>query len=471
MEEDKIIVRLVPKNRQGYSLSSALFSGTSRIAKEFLPDIDKANQAFKTSMNMGVKTAITSHASIHMEVSKEQFNEIFQNELVEKKIDSKDSNSFVQKTSFQSTNDEVKVPSELSDLIDFAYIPNPVHFFSQSFVPPRTSLYHLGLLDVLRSLNGSQCHRNGWTGKGVRVAMADSGFAKHPYFESQGYNMNRISTPGLGNPLQDSSGHGTGECANVLIVAPDCEFVGIKHNDYSALALETSLDQNPNIITNSWGWNIDNRSKSQIRSNDRNQYNEIIDIENIISDAIDDGVVVIFSAGNGHRAFPGSMDEVLSIGGVLVNRDGSFEASNYASSFVSQMYPNRRVPDVCGIVGSANRNSNGFLPGHIMLPVPNGSQLEGENLSSQRGNQGWGMFSGTSASAPQVAGIVALMLSINPNLSQKDVKSILEQSARDVTKGRSSMGDQATVGVDLATGAGFVDAALACQLAEKQLST
>ena len=39
-------------------------------------------------------------------------------------------------------------------------------------------------------------------------------------------------------------------------------------------------------------------------------------------------------------------------------------------------------------------------------------------------------FSGTSASTPQVSGVAALMLSVNPNLSWRDVRLILAQTAR-----------------------------------------
>lgn len=39
-------------------------------------------------------------------------------------------------------------------------------------------------------------------------------------------------------------------------------------------------------------------------------------------------------------------------------------------------------------------------------------------------------FSGTSASAPMVSGVVALMLAVNPNLTWRDVRLILAQSAR-----------------------------------------
>ena len=41
----------------------------------------------------------------------------------------------------------------------------------------------------------------------------------------------------------------------------------------------------------------------------------------------------------------------------------------------------------------------------------------------------WGVMSGTSMAAPTVAGIIALWLQANPNLSVADVKSILAETA------------------------------------------
>ena len=144
-------------------------------------------------------------------------------------------------------------------------------------------------------------------------------------------------------------------------------------------------------------------------------------------------------------------------------RDGDLEASSYASSFSSQLYPGRDVPDFCGIVGEATA---GPMPGHIMLPVPNGAALEGENLPASKSNLGWGIFTGTSAAAPQVAGIVALMLSVAPELSPAEVRHLLSDTARDVVQGTSTHGDSAGLGVDRATGTGLVDAFAACLQAE-----
>lgn len=41
-------------------------------------------------------------------------------------------------------------------------------------------------------------------------------------------------------------------------------------------------------------------------------------------------------------------------------------------------------------------------------------------------------FNGTSAACPFVAGVAALVLSVNPNLTQKQVKDIIEQTAQKI---------------------------------------
>jgi subtilisin family serine protease len=80
-------------------------------------------------------------------------------------------------------------------------------------------------------------------------------------------------------------------------------------------------------------------------------------------------------------------------------------------------------------------------------------------------DDGWAVISGTSAAAPQVAGVCALLKQVQPSLSPNLVKQILISSARDVKNGTSAMGDQAGKGFDSATGFGLVDAFKAYKLA------
>lgn len=218
-----------------------------------------------------------------------------------------------------------------------------------------------------------------------------------------------------------------------------------------------AIAQGPQVITNSWGYNIDSMTWLQLKALDPAFYNYLKTLEAAVANAVAKGIVVCFSAGNGHLSFPGNHPDVISVGGVHPNYPflsyDDLEASNYASSFNSKFYPGRHVPDLCGLTGK--KTAAGTAP-LIMLPVQSGCQLDLPNTGSK--GDGWGIFSGTSAACPQVAGVVALLLEKKSNLTPAQVKDKLIKSAIDVKKGKSAMGDMAGTGTDAATGAGLVNA-------------
>ncbi|MFN0126022.1 MAG: S8 family serine peptidase [Verrucomicrobiales bacterium] len=98
-------------------------------------------------------------------------------------------------------------------------------------------------------------------------------------------------------------------------------------------------------------------------------------------------------------------------------------------------------------------------PGRLGFNPPN----SGTDLPDHAYTEG---FSGTSAAAPQVAGVVALMLEANPALGWRDVKEILLRSARRVNRTSPAWITNA-VGLRFhpRQGAGLVDAAAAVALA------
>jgi subtilisin family serine protease len=83
-------------------------------------------------------------------------------------------------------------------------------------------------------------------------------------------------------------------------------------------------------------------------------------------------------------------------------------------------------------------------------------------------NDGWALFSGTSAAAPQVAGAAAVLLSVRPQAKPAQIIEALRETATDVITGRCHprFDNLATAGVDAATGHGLVNVSAAVQHAE-----
>jgi subtilase family serine protease len=477
-------------------------------AKDFEPDPLHVDQAIHNLSQLGFRPTRRGKLSFSMRATRAVFEQTFSTKLEAVKVDANVDYAF-QSFYFPPPGAPWQVPAQLADIIDDVYIQWPHIYMGRrptrrtarrrrapsatktalrtgmmmagtvpmpgvSETAPTPNFFHLDVPDgVAGLLNVSQVHQAGTTGKGVRVAMVDTGFAhSHPYFVSRGYNSSVDLAPHAINDATDPESHGTGESANLFAVAPDITFIGIKvdndndpRNGASMLeGFQQALLHNPQIISLSMGYDL--------RADDFSQLTELPNnmaaLEAEIQSAVAKGIIVVFSAGNGHYSFPGMMPDVISAGGVFVDQNGATQASSYASAFQSKIYPGRSVPDFCGLVGMLPRAM------YIMLPIPPGSELDSE--MSQLDNQGnvgdgtavgdgWAAFSGTSAAAPQLAGVCALLLQKNPGLTPADMKSILRRSARSVTVGAANpssgddgVGEPAGPGDTGAAGAGLVDA-------------
>lgn len=341
--------------------------------------------------------------------------------------------------------------SPLADVLEGVALSEPVYYFASAFPPPK-AYWHLDVpADVSLGMNADRAHRFGFTGRGVKVVMVDSGWYRHPYFIRRGYRAGSVVLgPGATNPSHDEHGHGTGESANVFAVAPDAKFTMVKINFVNSVgAFNAAVALHPDIISCSWGMSKKNPPLSAA-----NQA-----LAAAIANAVKHGIIVIFSAGNCHWGFPGQHPDVISAGGVYMHADGSFEATQYASGFASNIYPGRKVPDVCGLVGLPPKAQYIMLPvepkDYLDTSLSGGSHPSGDETVA---DDGWAAFSGTSAAAPQLAGICALMKQVCRRLTPAQVRDILKKTARDVTKGKCCHGHSGTPGADLATGHGLADA-------------
>lgn len=359
------------------------------------------------------------------------------------------------------------IPPALREAIAVVAIQSPPRYLATYPAPvvmakaPTVSGYYLDVLKGLRKqLSVTAVHAKGCTGRGIRVAMIDSGFAhSHAFFVANQFRSKVVlADPGsTSSDKTDPIGHGTGESANLFSVAPGIKFTGIK------LTSDISPDDDASLAEG-FQAALALRPLPHIISCSLEIDPPFVGLENAILDCIDAGIVVVASAGNGTKAFPGQMPEVISAGGVFVNKNNKASACNRASAYASPLYANRNVPDCCGLVGDKAHK------GYIMLPVPPGSPMDVRCAKYDRttAKDGWARFSGTSAAAPQIAGVCALMLSKTKSINAATLKTLLMGSCVDVVKGKShpaTGGLAAGPGPDAATGAGLVDALAAWQAA------
>jgi hypothetical protein len=462
-EKDVVFEATVPSRSKRSMFDSEMPIRQDSLA-DLLPEAGRVQQAAKALRKLQFKVFHTGSFSISGEAPRKLWEDVFGTQVeVRSKEISKDHPKLGTMSYLSHKADTpFDIPERLSGLIEKAYPQEPPTFF-ESPLPPNVQFHHLRVPDgVAVVLRSPQAHRQGVTGRGVLVAMPDTGFYRHPFYAWHGYNYTPTLAPDAAFVEKDEYGHGTAEAANIFASAPDIDFVGVKMGWNAVLGFKAASDLFPAVMTCSWGYHLPGDTLP----------NALRPLEAAVLEAVRlRGITVCFSAGNGSNGFPAQMPDVLAIGGVfaqndIVNGEFDLQASNYASSFDSDIYPGRHVPDVCGLVGMQPRGV------YIALPVEPGDTIDQQVAAAPfpdgddtAPNDGWAVISGTSASSPQVAGVCALMKQVQPGLSPDLIKAVLKATARDVRKGQSNHGQPAGDGHDGATGAGLVDAGAAVQVA------
>jgi len=284
----------------------------------------------------------------------------------------------------------------------------------------------------------------------VVVAVIDSGVdLNHPDLNLvTGYDHNGT---GDGSPCQDEQGrliaHGTNCAGNVGAIrnngigvigtAPGVKIMPIYRGSTWANmtnAIDVAVSHGAHILSNSWG-RVGAPS---------------YDIESAVRDALAQGRIVLFAAGNGPEppyysydvAFPANLtgsSDVICVGASSPTDEHKGTASSDGEFWWGSSY----MGDGPDIVAPSSWSYSTDIQG--ALGDNKGSLIDPADTSTADYNP---IFNGTSSSTPKVAGIVALMLSKNPNLTPAQVKSILRSTADDID----------IPGFDDKTGAGRVNA-------------
>lgn len=311
----------------------------------------------------------------------------------------------------------------------------------------------------------------------IVVAVIDEGVTpNHPDLPNvrqvrlNGSNFGANGHPNDPSPTGDEN-HGNA-CAGIIAatqgnnegitgIAPNCRIMPIRVTFWPnsstpqqfAAAINFARNNGAHIISNSWGYGPQNPNFLPVIRD------AIIAATTQGRDGL--GCVVVFAAGNnpvnnGSVHFPANVD----VAGVLtVGASDRDDLKAFYSPLGNPASPNNQLLDIVApshrayswqIAGETGECWSLDIPGNPGYnPVKNtdggalpvvGTLLPnaGVNFLSYTGR-----FGGTSYSCPQVAGVAALMLSINPNLTQQQIFNILTATADRVggyvyTNGRSN---------------------------------
>ncbi len=282
----------------------------------------------------------------------------------------------------------------------------------------------------------------GFNGSGSVVAVIDSGVdVAHPDLAAsyRGGSNSWFDPYGQHATPYDRLGHGTqalglitgGSLSGAAIgVAPGARWIAAKIFDDAGHASESAIhlafqwaldpdgnpatDDAPDVVTNSWDIASENVCNSAFQA----------DIDALRAADIS----VVYSAGN---YGPNPATSVSPANNARVVSVGSVDASNLVSPFSS------RGPSAC----------DGSVFPKVVAP---GDGLQTTDLSFG-GMPLFVQVSGTSYSAPEVAGVLALLRAAVPTATAAEVEAALAATARDL----------GAAGPDADTGYGLVDAAAA----------
>ncbi|MGL4374798.1 MAG: S8 family serine peptidase [Microcoleaceae cyanobacterium] len=435
-----------------------------------LDEIDFASRVYHPANNVGTYFYLSNQITIQFDpkVSQEARDTIASHVGVKQlKAVEGIPNTFVYQLTTDSTENPVKITNRLTRYPEvFVAEPNII-IQSQTHYTPRDPLYPKQW--YLNNKGGDQVSVNShisaekaWDitrgSRSIVLAIADDSVdLNHPDFKGAGkivapMDFKDNDTSPL--PGADSDNHGTA-CAGVAVaeengkgivgVAPGCALMPIRTTGYLdddsvESVFNWAIDKGASVISCSWGpsavyFPLSLRQRA------------------IITKAATQGrkgkgAVVVFAAGNANRPINGTINErgwpnnVLSgqtkwLGGFTVHPDVITVAactslnkkaaySNWGSGIFVCAPSNNAPPGMwlqeTGFV-STPPEVTGMLPG---LGIFTDDRVGADGYDT---GDYTGYFGGTSSATPVVAGVAALVLSANPDLSAQQVKTIIQQSA------------------------------------------
>lgn len=289
-----------------------------------------------------------------------------------------------------------------------------------------------------------ELHKQGLTGKGVTVAVVDSGLWEHELLVNDTQGKNRLVatydaiTDTEGGEVVDESGHGShmtsiiansgktlknGEWTGTYKgVAPDARLVAVKVLDRQGLA--HMLD-----IVRGVQWVVDHRAEFGIDVVNLSFSQELLwphlidPVNEAVREAWQSGLLVVVAAGNSGPEVssigsPGNITEVVTVGLVT----DSWTPMNRLDDYVPEF--SARGPTTTGHI----KPDLVAFGAHMSGIIPTGSALS-KNQPEDLLKSGEFVSTGTSQAAAFASGAASLYISTQEKLPPMGVKCVLQSSA------------------------------------------
>lgn len=282
------------------------------------------------------------------------------------------------------------------------------------------------------------------TGSGIKVAVIDEGVdLTHPDLMSNllgGYDATDGDLNGAPNKTNNDA-HGTA-CAGIIasVANNNKGTVGVAYNTKIIpvrIGYSNGLPfSDPNrtwITNNNWlanGISWAKQNGADILSNSWGGGSPSSAINNAINNAVNNGrngkgCIVLFSTGNYNTnvSYPATLNNVIAVGASSMcdERKSSTSDASLLVNTLTQPDANGTSCDGEWWWGSNFGNEIDIVAPGVKIFTTDISGSNGYNTGDYKSD-----FNGTSSACPNAAGVAALVLSVNPNFTQAQVREILE---------------------------------------------
>jgi len=347
---------------------------------------------------------------------------------------------------------------EIFNIVNILQKDNNIIFAEPNFIRllnPNTSDPYFSSQWAIKQNNGIDLKiEKAWNitrGEGVRVAVLDEGVdLNHTDLKANlllGYDATGNNSKGAPNYHTDDA-HGT-SCAGIIAaeannnigitgIAYDAKIFPIRiaysngiplgirgrgwitSNEIIGNAINWTWQKGADVLSNSWGGGSPSF---------------------IISEAINNaltkgrngkGCVVVFATGNYNTevSYPANSNaDIITVGAISPcgerKSPSSCDTEKWGSNYGREL--DVMAPGVL-IATTDLQGDNGYNPKVFIHREAGGTKLTSDFSNKDYTN----CFNGTSSACPHVAGVAALILSVNPDLTAKQVADIIEQTAQKV---------------------------------------